>query len=677
MKPTSIALGMSLLASVAFGVPTASANTVVLTPLVPNGLDEKKVNNLFNLMSSELEFMSAVDGLEEASPRPASLNTDCISNQACLSGIATTHGGTAVLTGVVTDQGGNLILDLVFFADGRIQRRKAFTVANDATAIANEMTGILNQVIEGAPTANQQAAAAPAADTFDAALGGEDDFFVGSPAPVPVPAPAPAGGGFDGLVDAGPTPEELAYQQQQEAQRRAAEEAARRQAQEDARRRAEEEARRRAEEEARRRAEEEARRRAEEEARRRAEEEARRRAEEEARRQQEEAARRAQEEAARRAQEEAARRAQEEAARQAQEAAARQAQEEAARRAQEEEARRQAAAAAMTAAPAPDPGTINFANSADQISVEDINSAIQFGAPAGGGAPAPQPQPNQYTNTTYTPPAPQPAYQPPATNTYQPANTYTPPAPQPAYQPQPQPQPAYGQPQPQPGYGQQQYGTPQPSSGTSDDLALEEQELQQMGTDGILDLDDPKSKKNKRQKKTGSNATIERTVPNTMQFTLRAGYSRYFSFNFITAGAEVGVPFGKSGVMALAGFESYSVQRELPPAAQTPGAPILEWNTIFPMNIGLVYRIKTGTIVTPYVGADGIFVQYYKDEVGADWAGGARVRGGADFMFSDNFGLNANIAVGGWTGKNWTLIEPTVGNAGLLPQFNAGTVIAF
>ena len=95
------------------------------------------------------------------------------------------------------------------------------------------------------------------------------------------------------------------------------------------------------------------------------------------------------------------------------------------------------------------------------------------------------------------------------------------------------------------------------------------------------------------------------------------------------------------------------------------------------MNVGLAYKFNTGTIAIPYVGADGIFVQYYKDDVGADWAGGARLRGGVDVMVAKNFGLNVNLAVGGWTGKNWTLIEPRLGNAGLLPQVNAGTVIAF
>jgi len=40
-------------------------------------------------------------------------------------------------------------------------------------------------------------------------------------------------------------------------------------------------------------------------------------------------------------------------------------------------------------------------------------------------------------------------------------------------------------------------------------------------------------------------------------------------------------------------------------------------------------------------------------------------------------GLNGDLALGGWGGGEWEQIELGVKNAGLLPQFSAGTVIAF
>jgi hypothetical protein len=91
-----------------------------------------------------------------------------------------------------------------------------------------------------------------------------------------------------------------------------------------------------------------------------------------------------------------------------------------------------------------------------------------------------------------------------------------------------------------------------------------------------------------------------------------------------------------------------------------------------------MYKFAPGSgLFQPYVGGDIIFVQYYKDEIGADWAGGARLRTGADVMFVKNFGLNVNLGVGGWTGKNWSLIEAGLQQSGLLPQVSGGTVIAF
>jgi hypothetical protein len=46
-------------------------------------------------------------------------------------------------------------------------------------------------------------------------------------------------------------------------------------------------------------------------------------------------------------------------------------------------------------------------------------------------------------------------------------------------------------------------------------------------------------------------------------------------------------------------------------------------------------------------------------------------------MIIDSFGLNVNIGLGMWSGKNWPLIEQGVGSTGLLPQVSAGTVVAF
>ncbi len=296
-------------------------------------------------------------------------------------------------------------------------------------------------------------------------------------------------------------------------------------------------------------------------------------------------------------------------------------------------------APAPTYAPPPQPtadqaaAMISFGNATNEISAEAVDAMIQFGTPqASGSTYTPPPQP------TYQQPPPQPAYQPP---------------PQPAYQPAPQP---YA-PAPQP---------------YDNDLAREALEANQPK---VVDLDEGDKKGGSGR--TGSKATIERGVANTMQITARGGYAKYFVFDFATVGGELAVPVYE-GFHLLAGVEGYAVNRVLPPELQLATGIYSEWNTIFPANVGGMYKFTPGSgLFQPYVGGDIIFVQYYKDEIGADWAGGARLRTGADIMVAKNFGLNVNVAVGGWTGKNWSLIEQGLQQSGLLPQVSGGTVIAF
>ena len=298
-----------------------------------------------------------------------------------------------------------------------------------------------------------------------------------------------------------------------------------------------------------------------------------------------------------------------------------------------------------TYAPPPTPppedaaAMISFGNATSEISTEEVDAMIQFGTPtAGGSTYTPPPQP------AYQQPPPQPAYQPP---------------PQPAYpngyQPPPQPQPYAAQ--PQPGYG-------------DPDLAREAADANKPK---VVDLDGGEKGSGRN---TGSKAKIERGVANTMQITARAGYSKYFVFDFATVGGEIAVPVYE-GFHLMAGVEGYAVNRVLPPELQLATGIYSEWNTIFPMNVGGMYKFTPGGVFQPYVGGDVIFVQYYKDEIGADWAGGARLRAGTDLMIVKNFGININLAVGGWTGKNWSLIEQGLQPSGLLPQVSGGTVIAF
>jgi len=208
--------------------------------------------------------------------------------------------------------------------------------------------------------------------------------------------------------------------------------------------------------------------------------------------------------------------------------------------------------------------------------------------------------------------------------------------------------------------------------------AKEEEEL-----DEVVDLDEEEDEEKPRKERastreadSGSKATKRKEIdPTRVQIALRGGYSRYFGFNFLTAGGELAVSPVKS-LYLLGGVEVYSVRRSLPGNAEGT-VVITQWNFIYPVNVGAAYKFGKG-IAKPYVGADFILVPYYYDEENKpSIAVGGRARVGLDLMVVKNFGFNLNISAGAWYGKDWSLVQPQVGSVGFLPQASAGTVIAF
>jgi hypothetical protein len=193
----------------------------------------------------------------------------------------------------------------------------------------------------------------------------------------------------------------------------------------------------------------------------------------------------------------------------------------------------------------------------------------------------------------------------------------------------------------------------------------------------------PESAKVAAPKPASSNGTAKKPAPSKsakpkthlVEIAVRGGYSRYYQFGFISGGGELALALAPH-VFAVGGVEAWSIQRAVPPDLQRDGQT-REWNVLLPGNVGVVYKGGRGA-VRPYIGADGVFTSYYRDENGqSSIAAGARLRAGADFMVSDHFGFNANLAAGFWSGKNWTLIEEGVGTAGLLSQGSAGLTFAF
>ena len=160
----------------------------------------------------------------------------------------------------------------------------------------------------------------------------------------------------------------------------------------------------------------------------------------------------------------------------------------------------------------------------------------------------------------------------------------------------------------------------------------------------------------------------------TASFSARLGYSRFQSFNFVTYGGEVAFhPIDNLAV--LGGIEAYSVRRDVPQELQDRGAPPVVWNSIMPINIGAAYKFLNDTTL-PYVGGDMLIIPgYVQDASGA--AIGLRVRGGVDLMINDAFGFNINGAVGIWSGKEFYQLDESFSSSAMVPQFSAGTVVAF
>ena len=224
----------------------AQAKDLVVPPLISRGLESKKVLQITNLISSELDFSGLYDFVNIPPSKPATLTSKCLSSPSCLQAIARENKSEGILAGAVTLQGGNLDFYLVFCEGGIIKNKKAFSIPNTAESLASDLGGHVIEVISGKKVEKQSVEGT--SDFID------DDAFED-----------------DDLSMEGIVLEDASIDSFANAERQRAEEEARLRAEEEVQR-AQALARQRAEEEARIRAEEEARRRAEEEARRRAEE---------------------------------------------------------------------------------------------------------------------------------------------------------------------------------------------------------------------------------------------------------------------------------------------------------------------------------------------------------------------------------------------------------------------
>ncbi len=645
MRPSSRLLPIALLLAVP-GVAWAEGNAVVL-PMVANGVDSKVSNNLTSLLSSELDFSGAFDTVNDI-PAPASLNASCLTSTKCLAGIAKDNDANAVVAGSVSTGSAGLKVSLVLYDAGKnaIVRKKSYDIASDVASVAGAAPKMAKELMgEGGG-----AAAEAEAGASEAAFADDEDFAFDKSSDVKGKTKFTPETKKGKLVD-------TADEEDDAAAEAAAEAAA-------AKRRAEAEAKMKAEARARAEAEAVARAEAEKAAKARAEAEAKAKAKADA-----EAKAKAEAVARARAEAEA--------------------------EAEAEERAVAKASASRKSAPAEEP------------TEEDLEAELAAFSFGGGGKvaadaepeeeePAPKSFSERYSSTSSSKTT-KPTESKSSTKTTASRARV---------------EEVEEEEEPDQDLAEAEEEAPRASSRSSssrtvaEELDEEEEVVPARRSSREEDEEDLDSDSRSRSSSSASRRTVdeeEEDTPSRSRSRLseeeepvrragndgararfgvaaRGGYARYGSLDFVTYGAELDIPVA-SRVLLLLGVEGASTNRnytdeERAVIASSAGIlpeQVQDWNAILPINVGVVYKVPT-TAIQPYIGLDGLAVAYTATP---DFAFGARLRGGCDFMVSENFGFNLDVGLGVLSGEQFDLIQAGLADTGFYPEVSGGTVLSF
>ncbi|MCB9743431.1 MAG: hypothetical protein H6741_25005 [Alphaproteobacteria bacterium] len=240
---------LPLAATLAWLLPaSALAKDVAISPFVAaGGTDEKVVNNVTAIVSSEVEFMSDFEWAEQLSDMPTGMNAACLAKSSCLKAVGKAAGREMLIAGKVTPGGGEAYEIYVVYFDVN-----AGTKVRDVTFTANQST-FPDQI--GPEVRGMVAGGAAVADAEDEGMSADDFgmFEDDDQGFLPtIDTPGNSRNTLDDFEAVDPEEERRAEEarRREDAERRAREDAERR-AREDAERRAREEAARRAESDAR------------------------------------------------------------------------------------------------------------------------------------------------------------------------------------------------------------------------------------------------------------------------------------------------------------------------------------------------------------------------------------------------------------------------------------------
>jgi hypothetical protein len=658
MRSSSCILPFALL--LALPLPAWAEGNAVVVPLVPSGVDEKTSNNLTSLISSELDFSGAFDTVNDIAA-PSSLNSSCLSSTKCLAGIASGSDADVVVAGSVATGGAGLKINLIVYdaAKNAIVRKKSFDVASDVSALAAAAPKMAKELVsQGGTAAAAAEEAGPSADSF----ADEEDFSFDTSSDVKGKTKFTPEAKKGKLVDA-----------------------------EDDEERAAAAARQREETEAKLKAE----------ARAKAEAEAKAKAEAEAKA-------RAKAEAEARAKAAAAAEARAEAEAKAKEAARARAEAEAAAK----------AAAAKKKAPPPE----------EEMSDEDLEAELAAFSFGGGGgkvatvaAAEPEPEPEEpeeeedtrpksfserYASSSGSKPS-ESRTSTSSTKTTASRARVVEPDPEEEEEEEEAPRASASRSSSRKAAeddedldedsGSSRTASRSSSRSSSRDEDEEEEEDDRRASRKSSDerasasrrsADDDEEEEETARRTSRSKAEIDepsRSVRDDDEqakfgVVARGGYARYGSLDFVTYGAELDIPVA-SRVVLLLGVEGASTNRNytdeeravIAAGARIQPEQVQDWNAILPINFGVVYKVPTSAI-QPYVGIDGLAVAYTSKP---DFAFGARLRGGCDFMVSENFGFNLDVGLGVLSGEQFELIQAGLANTGFYPEVSGGTVLSF
>lgn len=617
----------------------------VVAPLVDSGVGTKTTTNLTSLISSELDFSGSFDTVNEI-PAPSSLNASCLSSTTCLGGIAKANGADTVITGQVAPGAAGLKVSLVLYdaKKNTIVRKKQYEIAADVATLASTAPKMVKEITgQGAAAA----AAAEAESVQTTAFDDEEDFdFDGQKTDV------------KGKTKFTPDTKKGKLEDVD--------------GEDDARAAAEAKAKAKADAEARAKAEATAKAKAEAEARARADAEAKAKAE---------AAAKAKAEAAARAKAEAEAEARAEAQ---------------ARAEAEEEARAEAVAAAKASKSkkAPPP-------SDEDADLEAELAAFSFG---GGGAvkaedeeAAPEEEEEEEVDTrSFSERHASSSTKTTTKTTSSKAKVVEEPEEEEEdvvveeeEEEEPPPRASAKR------VVEEEEEEEEPAPRVSTKRVVEEDEEEEaprVSTTRLMD-DEEEEEDSRAAARTrasrdededldapSSRSRASSDARAKFSIDARGGYSRFGNLDFVTYGMEMDIPVA-SRVVLLLGIEGASTNRnytdeERQIIADSAGIlpeQVQDWNAILPINFGFAYKVPV-TKVQPYIGLDGVAVAYTAN---TDFAFGGRVRGGCDFLVSDNFGFNLDLALGVLSGDQFDLIQKDLDDTGFYPEVRAGTVLAF